>query len=170
MNKTSVFLFAAAFSAFGAMTMAADAPSAEGVWVTQNKDGAVQIVPCDSGLCGYLVGLTPGQPPEDYPKDIHNADPARRDDSICGMALMGSLKAVEGKPGRWRDGWVYDPQTGDTYSAQMQLDGPDRLQLRGYLGISLLGRTETWTREDPKNKNRCVKPANLSSGSQRNDG
>jgi len=152
------FLFAlAVFSAIGVSAKAQDSASAVGFWVTQNKDGVVQIAPCDSGLCGYLIGLRPGQPPQDYPKDVHNPDAARRGDSLCGMMLMGSLKPVDGQPSKWEDGWVYDPQSGSTYSVAIALDGADKLKLRGYLGVSLFGRTETWTREG-ENKNRCILP------------
>ena len=52
-------------------------------------------------------------------------------------------------PGRWRDGTIYDPASGRTYSAEARLDGPDRLLLRGYIGIPLIGRTATWTRAQP---------------------
>ena len=52
------------------------------------------------------------------------------------------------EPGVWRNGTVYDPTSGRTYSAEARLDGSDRLRLRGYLGIRLLGRTTTWIRVD----------------------
>jgi uncharacterized protein (DUF2147 family) len=48
--------------------------------------------------------------------------------------------------GLWKDGRVYDPKNGKTYRGKMTLISPQQLDLRGYIGISLLGRTTTWTR------------------------
>ena len=46
----------------------------------------------------------------------------------------------------WENGTVYDPKSGNTYSCLMDLDGPEKIKMRGFLGISLLGRTQVWTR------------------------
>jgi uncharacterized protein (DUF2147 family) len=51
-----------------------------------------------------------------------------------------------GGPDTWRDGSLYDPESGNTYSGKLSLNPDGTLSLRGYLGISLLGRTEHWTR------------------------
>jgi uncharacterized protein (DUF2147 family) len=48
--------------------------------------------------------------------------------------------------GTWVGGSIYDPATGNTYTCHLALDGDDRLRVRGYVGIPLLGRTTTWTR------------------------
>jgi uncharacterized protein (DUF2147 family) len=137
----------------------ADAPSAVGFWVTPEGGSVVQIMPCDSGLCGAIVGLRTTRKPDDVPYDQHNPDKTKRDQPICGLVMAGSLKPVKGSTTKWEDGWVYDPDSGSTYKAEMRLDGPDKLDLRGYLGISLFGRTMSWTRETGENKNRCTQPA-----------
>jgi uncharacterized protein (DUF2147 family) len=138
--------------------IADDAPSAAGFWITPDHGAVVNIVPCDSGMCGYIVGLRTDHAPGDVPRDVKNHDPAKRNEPTCGLMMMGSLKPAAGTPGKWEGGWVYDPDSGDTYTAQMQLDGANTLNLRGYLGISLFGRTQTWTRETGETKNRCTKP------------
>lgn len=46
----------------------------------------------------------------------------------------------------WEAGSIYDPQSGHTYQANITLKDSDHLQLRGYLGIPLLGATQVWTR------------------------
>lgn len=137
----------------------ADEPPAVGFWVTQDHGAVVSIEPCSSGLCGHLVGLRTDRRPNEVPLDDHNPDSAKRSNPLCGLMLMGSMKPAEGTPGKWEDGWVYDPQSGNTYSGTIRLDGPDTLKLRGYVGISLFGRTETWTREAGETKNRCTPPA-----------
>jgi len=57
---------------------------------------------------------------------------------------------VAGKESRgadiWKGGSVYDPGNGRTYRGTIRMDGEDRLLLRRFIGISLLGRTTTWIR------------------------
>jgi uncharacterized protein (DUF2147 family) len=136
----------------------ADAPSAVGFWVTPEGGSVVQVMPCDSGLCGTIVGLRTTRKPDDSPVDQKNPDAAKRNEPLCGLIMAGSLKPEKGSTTKWEDGWVYDPDSGSTYKAEMKLNGPDKLDLRGYLGISLFGRTMSWTREAGENKNRCTLP------------
>jgi uncharacterized protein (DUF2147 family) len=156
--KVAPILALAAALLSTASASAADAPSAVGFWVTANHGAVIAISECGDHLCGNLVQFRDDDPPGNWPLDTHNPDTARRGDPLCNIMLMGGLKPAAGKVPKWEDGWVYDPENGSTYSAQMQLDGPDVLKLRGYLGISLLGRTETWTRETAE-PHRCAKPS-----------
>jgi uncharacterized protein (DUF2147 family) len=48
--------------------------------------------------------------------------------------------------GHWSGGTIYDPDSGRTYSCRFELLEQDRLKVRGFLGLSLLGRTQVWTR------------------------
>jgi uncharacterized protein (DUF2147 family) len=52
-------------------------------------------------------------------------------------------------PGHWSNGWLYDPQDGNTYNLTAELTAPDRISARVYRGVPLFGRTEILTR-DPK--------------------
>lgn len=157
MKITSKLMLAAAISMLAGAAYA-DEPSAIGFWVTPDHGAVVNITSCDSGLCGHLVGLRNDHKPGEVPKDVHDPDVAKRNDPMCGLMLMGSLKPVKGSATKWENGWVYDPESGSTYTAEMRLDGPDKLKLRGYLGISLFGRTQDWTREAGETKNRCTVP------------
>jgi uncharacterized protein (DUF2147 family) len=47
---------------------------------------------------------------------------------------------------RWKKGIIYAPDDGKTYKCKLTMEEPDRLKVRGYIGISMLGRTEEWTR------------------------
>ena len=78
--------------------------------------------------------------------DIENPDEGLRDRAILGLEILSGMK-YEGN-GTWGGGTIYDPVNGKTYSASMSLDGPDdeTLDLRGYIGISLFGRTTGWRR------------------------
>jgi uncharacterized protein (DUF2147 family) len=46
----------------------------------------------------------------------------------------------------WEDGTIYDPENGKTYRCKITLESPNRLNVRGFVGISLFGRTTVWTR------------------------
>ncbi|NTU57526.1 MAG: DUF2147 domain-containing protein [Chlorobiaceae bacterium] len=93
---------------------------------------------------GRIVwGETPGL------LDSKNPDPAKRGQVLVGQVILRDF--VYAGENSWKKGRIYDPDSGHEYSASMQLDddGRDRntLRLRGFIGISLFGRTEKWTRE-----------------------
>ena len=157
MRKISVVSGALCLALTGRAWAADQAPSPLGDWITQDHESVVEIAPCSSGLCGKIVGLRHNHPPGEVPKDVHNSDAAKRDTPLCGLLILGSFKPSD-EAGKWEDGWAYDPDSGSTYSGNFRLDGPDTLKLRGFIGISLLGRTETWTREGPDSHNRCTAP------------
>ena len=127
MKAMSGLVLATSLSVAGAAL--ADEPSAVGYWVTPEGGSVVQIEQCGANLCGQIVGLRTTRKPGDSPNDVHNPDKAKRDQPICGLMMMGSLAPAKAA-GKWEGGWVYDPDSGDTYKAEMKLDGPDKLDLK----------------------------------------
>lgn len=126
----------------------ASATLPEGYWLTEKKDGLVEIFRCAAGgdtLCGRLAWFRI-RPDDPNPRalDRKNPDPARRGRSLCGLAFMHGFRPAG--TDNWEDGAVYDPDSGNTYHATMRLQADGSLRLRGYIGISLLGRSEVWTR------------------------
>jgi uncharacterized protein (DUF2147 family) len=68
----------------------------------------------------------------------------RKGKPVQGLQIIRGL-APDGD--RWSGGTILDPESGDTYRCSMHLaDGGRKLVVRGYLGISLLGRSQTWLR------------------------
>jgi uncharacterized protein (DUF2147 family) len=60
---------------------------------------------------------------------------------------MEILRGMRANGSAWSGGEILDPETGKTYRAKMKLsDGGDKLIVRGYIGISLFGRSQTWIR------------------------
>ena len=121
------------------LSLAASARGPFGDWKT--ADGSVvRTFPCAASLCIKIVTITPTAPGT---VDFHNPDASLRSRSLCnleigsGFALRGDSEASGGR--------LYDPESGKTYQGNLSLDG-DVLKLRGYVGISLFGRTETWHR------------------------
>ena len=82
---------------------------------------------------------------EGEPKvDTNNPDPAQRSRPIMGLTLMEGFE-FDGK-GTWKKGTIYDPDNGKTYKCKLRLEGEGVLNVRGYIGISMIGRTSQWTR------------------------
>lgn len=135
----------------GLLALPAAADPAFGYWLTENRRSIVEIAPCADAAataCGRIVwSREPRDADGRLKRDRQNPDPARRDDPICGLTLLTGL-APDG-PGRWQGGRIYNPREGKRYSVRIEADtaAAERLEVRGYLGISLFGRSQTWTRE-----------------------
>ena len=122
-----------------------------GLWYAEGGAAQVAIEPCGRELCGRVVWL---RSPLDEDgcdlRDRHNPDPTLRSRRVMGLEVLQGLKPRPN--GTWASGSIYDPATGNTYTCYLALDGNDRVRLRGYLGIPLLGRTTTWTRVGAENR------------------
>ena len=92
-----------------------------------------------------IVG-SPDDPENRNPSrlDAENPDPALRSRPLRGLVIMTGFR-YEGD-GEWTGGRIYDPNSGNTYKGTIRVVDSITLKLRGYVGISLLGRTDTWTR------------------------
>ena len=124
----------------------ARADPVEGLWLTQPKNGIVEISRCaDGALCGRLVWLRI-TPADNNPRavDDRNPNPELRDRPLCGITMMWGFHPAGAAT--WSGGSIYDPQSGNTYQGTITLRPDGTLDLRGYVLISLLGRSETWTR------------------------
>ncbi len=114
-------------------------PSVLGYWRTPSG-AVVLIAPCGQNLCAEIAALSPGKHPL---TDTLNPDPELRNQPLCGLRIGEGF--VEVDPQHARGGRLYDPKSGRTYSGQMTAEG-NLLQLRGYLGLPIFGRSETWVR------------------------
>ena len=134
------------------------AASAEpvGQWYAEGGAAVVEITPCGDALCGRVVWVhSPLDEDGCELRDKNNPDPALRDRPVVGLQILGGLVASDHKPASWTGGTIYDPVSGKTYRCRLELDGHDRLRLRGYVGIPLVGRTTTWTRVG-SDKTKCT--------------
>ena len=75
-------------------------------------------------------------------KDLMNPNPALRERDVLGVELFTNFIF---KDGTYEDGKIYDPESGKTYDCKMSFSGKN-LKVRGYVGISLFGRTEIFER------------------------
>lgn len=116
-----------------------------GGWLTKDDKSVVEVYECANGtFCLKIVWLKEPLEKDGTAKvDKNNPDPARKQDPIIGLTI-GSGFMYNG-PNVWKEGNIYDPDNGKTYSCKMELDG-DSLKVRGFIGVSLFGRTEVWKR------------------------
>lgn len=119
-----------------------------GRWLTESKHGVVDIHACGGGkLCGTLVWIY--KPTDDSGRpvvDRQNPDKALQGRAVCGLDMLGGF--VQEGASHWTEGWIYDPESGKTYKANITLQDDGSLKLRGYVGIPLFGESQVWTRSD----------------------
>ena len=76
--------------------------------------------------------------------DINNPDPSKHNDPIIGLTLMQGFKKSSDK--KYTGGTIYDPKSGKTYKCKITAKDADTITVRGYIGVSLVGKSTTWTR------------------------
>lgn len=129
----------------------AAAPSPVGSWRTIDDEthkprALVTIEEHDGIVSGHIVRLfrEPGEDPNplcvDCPAERHNQP-------VLGMTILWNFRQ-DGNA--WTGGEVLDPEEGKIYRATLRLhDNGARLEVRGYIGVPLLGRSQVWERADP---------------------
>jgi uncharacterized protein (DUF2147 family) len=114
-----------------------------GKWFSSSGGAQIQIYKKAGKYFGKIIWLRKPNDEKGKPKrDIRNPDPALRSRPAIGLEV---LKNFTFQNGIW-DGTIYDPKSGRTYSCKMTMNDHNKLDIRGYVGFSMLGRTESWTR------------------------
>lgn len=119
-----------------------DSDAIVGLWVTADKDGYIEITRTGDVYEGTIVGGAD----ETERFDDRNPDPHMRDRPLLGLRIMYGFAYNDDN--KWTGGRIYDPNNGKTYKCKLELNDDGTLRVRGYVGISLFGRTETWARSD----------------------
>lgn len=109
--------------------------SPSGTWLTANGHGVVEIGQCGNALCGRIVGIDRA-PSDPMPTDVYGRPQ-------CGLTIITNEKP-DGD-GTWL-GQITDPRDGNKYQAKLWIDQQGNLRLRGFIGIPVLGATQTWHR------------------------
>jgi uncharacterized protein (DUF2147 family) len=133
----------------GAPLFAAELTSPVGKWTTIDDEtgkpkSIVEITETNGTLEGKVLQvLASDEGPHPLCK---KCDGARKDQPIEGMTIMWGLKQ-DGDS--WDGGQILDPKKGKIYKVKLSLtDHGQKLDVHGYIGFSLLGRTQTWQRQD----------------------
>lgn len=129
----------------GSFTSHEKADAIIGKWLTAGDDNAkVEIFKSGSKYYGKIVWLQ--NPIRDGEKalDKKNPDKKKQNNPIIGLQIISDFE-YNAEENVWKNGKIYDPESGKTYSCTIKKEG-NKLKVRGYIGISLLGRTEIWTK------------------------
>jgi uncharacterized protein (DUF2147 family) len=126
---------------------ASDAGSPVGIWKTvDDKTGKartlVRIYETDGKLFARIEqSLIPG----DEARTCTKCSDDRKDQPLIGLEFMRGMTLMDGE---YRGGDILDPDSGSIYRCKFRLvDGGTKLKVRGFLGVSMFGRSQTWERE-----------------------
>lgn len=119
-----------------------------GVWADEEGETHIELYSCGSQeLCGKLVWLRPS--PDSTATapllDSRNPDATKRGQPLLQTRVLRKLR-YDADDQRWEDGEIYDPHNGRTYSCYLRLLSKNRLEVKGYIGFSFIGRSHYWTR------------------------
>jgi len=115
-----------------------------GVWLSEDKTGRIDVYKANDKYFGKLIwGKTMYERDGTTSrKDVKNNDKKLRSRNLKDMIMLYDFTY---RDGAWDGGQIYDPYSGKTYSCILKLkDG--KLNIRGYIGVSLFGRTSVWER------------------------
>ena len=115
-----------------------------GIWKDGDGKGHVQIFKQQNKYYGKIIWLKDSKSTDGKPKvDRKNPNTSLRNRPIVGLVMLRDFKFDEGE---WTNGYIYNPSDGKEYKAYMKLKDRNTLAVRGYVGISLIGKTDTWIR------------------------
>lgn len=115
-----------------------------GVWKNGSGKGYVQIFKENGKYYGKLTWLRDSVDQAGKPKvDRRNSDPALRSRPLIGLLMLRDFRYDNGV---WNSGRIYNPSDGKEYKGYLKMKNPNTLLVRGYVGISLFGKSDTWTR------------------------
>jgi uncharacterized protein (DUF2147 family) len=115
-----------------------------GEWWTEGNQGRIRFVRAQDGTFrGIRTCCNTKQTADNPVRDIHNPNPGLRGRPTVGITIIWGLVYDDGE---YSKGYVYNPRDGKTYRMQAELIESDRLRIRGYLAIPLLGKSQVWKR------------------------
>lgn len=121
-----------------------------GIWKNGEGTGMIRIYKNGEKYQGRIVWLKePNDPETGQPKlDKNHPDETVRSRPVMGLINTWGFQ-YKGKK-VWDEGKIYDPKNGNTYDCTIKMKDNNTLEVRGYIGVSLIGRTDTWTRQVAK--------------------
>jgi len=148
--KKLVFLLITVITVTAVLSFARQQTSADailGSWKNGEGTGIIQIYKNGEKYQGKITWLKePNDPETGKPKlDKNHPDEKNHTRPIMGLVSMWGFTFTADK--EWGGGKIYDNRNGKTYSCKIMMQDNNTLKIRGFIGISLIGRTDTWTRQ-----------------------
>ena len=142
---------AVAFVLATASVLAMAQNTSAGLWRTIDDDGkteksTVRIMINDGVLSGKVEHITD---PAKATEKCTKCEDDRKDQPIVGMTIIKDVKQDAEEPNLWTGGLILDPAKGSSYKVRLKtVDGGKKLDVRGYIGSPMFGRTQTWIRAE----------------------
>lgn len=147
LKKVKLSLIMMCFVASNTFALQADAVL--GVWKNGEGTGMVQVYKKGDKYFGKLVWLKVANDADGKPRtDINNPEESLKTRQLKGLENLRDF-TFKGD-NKWEGGRIYDPKSGSDYSCEMKLIDENTLEVRGYIGVSLFGRTDVWKRQIKK--------------------
>lgn len=152
MSASLLLIFVAMWAGINASAQTHKPDDILGTWLNQEATGKVTLYKENGKYFGKVVWL---REPNDKETGLPRTDKLNPDVKLQAAPLIGLINlknfTFDGKE-EWSGGTIYDPKNGKTYKCYIQFDGPAKLKIRGYMGVSLLGRNTYWTKSTPPQK------------------
>ena len=146
-----LFVLFAYFASNSAFAQAADAGDAIiGLWLPSNGKARIEVYKKGEKIYGRIVWLKePIDATTTKPKvDKNNPIESMRTAKLLGYSIVRELAYIG--ENKWENGTIYDPENGSTYNCKMELSDSNTLDVRGFIGVAIFGRTDTWKRLQTK--------------------
>ncbi len=139
------FLMTSIFSQTGTTTAVTGADRIIGLWQVGSGKARVKITKYGDKYAGKIVWLKePNNPDGSKKVDKNNPDEAKRTTQLLGLTNLLGFEYKSGSD--YENGTIYDPENGSTYNCVITLEDDNTLKVRGYIGVTIFGRTDTWKR------------------------
>jgi uncharacterized protein (DUF2147 family) len=120
-----------------------------GVWEPSHGKAKVKITKLGDKYFGKIVWLKePTFEDGEKKTDRNNPDESMRSTPLLGYRILKDFEYVD--KNAWENGTIYDPENGSTYNCTIKLKDETTIEVRGYIGVSMIGRTDTWKKLQKK--------------------
>jgi uncharacterized protein (DUF2147 family) len=153
MKKVGYVLGLTMLAMMGSAAQTQNPDAIVGKWLNGDKTAHIEVYKQPDGkYFGKIVWLKEPTYPGNDEKgmagkdkvDRENPDPKKRTQPVLGLVILRNF--VYGNGNLWQQGQIYDPKNGKDYRCKLTLKSPDALDVRGFIGFSFIGRTDSWTR------------------------
>ena len=142
----SVVLLLLAITVSDSLNAQNDGDRLVGIWEPSHGKAKVKIEKIGTKYYGKIVWLRePIDAETKKPKvDKNNPDEKMRSTPLRGYRILKDFQYTD--KNEWTEGTIYDPENGNTYSCIIKMTDENTLDIRGFIGVSVLGRTDIWKR------------------------
>jgi uncharacterized protein (DUF2147 family) len=118
-----------------------------GTWLTGSGQAKIEIYKNGANYQGKIIWISePIDPATNKPKtDTKHPDSKLHSRPLVGLVNLWGFSYNE-KDNKWENGHIYDPKSGKEYKCTINAKDKNTLNVRGYIGFSVIGRTDVWTR------------------------